>query len=271
MKYAISEITSLGWDFERDVRHYAEAGARAITVVHSKIAAYGREAGRKLLASSGLEVAAYASLGPFALHEPERWDEQLETCRSEIAFAAELGAPIVEMLTGSGRGRPYDETEAAFLRWLERLLPVAERAGVVLAFENNHALRVDLGFIHQLHDALDLAEKVDSPHLRVCCEINNAWIERFLYKDIAERSQLIGIIQLSDFAEGTLCTPQRVPPGDGIIPLRRILTALERAHWPGYLELELVGPDIERMGYPEAIRRSIAFLKGFQPLEEASH
>lgn len=264
MKYAISQISSLGWGFERDVAHYAAVGARAITVVHGKLRAHGVEAGRKLLASSGLEVAAYASLGPFPLHERGRWEAELESCRREIGIAAELGAPLVEMLTGSGRGHPYDETEAAFLAFLERLLPIAERAGVVLAFENNHALRVDLGFIHQLHDALDLAEKVGSPRLRVCAELNNAWMERFLYRDLAERSQLIGIVQVNDFAEGTLATPERVPPGDGIIPLRRILGALARSGYSGFLELELVGPEIERMGYEAAIRRSMAFLDSLQ-------
>ena len=260
MKYAISQISSLGWDFARDVNHYAAVGARAITVVHGKLRDYGVEAGRKLLAASGLEVAAYASLGPFSLHERERWDAELETCRREIGIAAELGAPLVEMLTGPGRGHPYDESEAAFLALLERLLPIAERAGVVLAFENNHTLRVDLGFIHQLHDAFDLAEKVGSPQLRVCAELNNSWMERFLYRDLGERSHLIGIVQVNDFAEGTLATPQRVPPGDGIIPLRRILGALERSGYPGFLELELIGPEIERMGYEEAIRRSMVFL-----------
>jgi sugar phosphate isomerase/epimerase len=264
MKYAISQICSMSWDLARDVQHYASVGARAITVVHGKLRAYGVERGRKLLAASGLEVAAYASLGPFPLHERERWETELETCRREIGIAAELGAPLVEMLTGPGRGHPYDETEAAFLAFLERLLPIAERAGVVLAFENNHALRVDIGFIHLLHDALDLAEKVGSPRLRVCAEINNAWIERFLYRDLAERSHLIGIVQVNDFAEGTLTTPERVPPGDGIIPLRRILGALDRAGYSGFLELELVGPEIERMGYEEAIRRSMVFLDSLQ-------
>jgi sugar phosphate isomerase/epimerase len=260
VKYAISQICSLGWDFARDVRHYAAVGAKAITVVHGKLNAYGVAAGRRLLAESGLEVAAYASLGPFSLHEPERWEAELETARREIANAAEIGAPLVEMLTGSGRGRPYDETEAAFLALLDRLLPIAERAGVVLAFENNHAMRMDLGFVHQLHDALDLVEKVGSPRLRVCAELNNAWIERFLYPDLARRSPLIGIVQVNDFAAGTLTTPQRVPPGDGIIPLRRILGALASAGYSGFLELELIGPEIERMGYEEAIRRSMLFL-----------
>jgi sugar phosphate isomerase/epimerase len=260
MRYAISQYTSMHWDFARDVRHYAAVGARAITVASPKLHAYGIEAGRKLLGESGLEVAAYAALGPFPLHEPGRWDATLETCRREIGIAAELGAPLVEMLTGSGRGHPYDESESAFLAFLDRLLPIAERAGVVLAFENNHALRVDLGFVHQLHDALDLAEKVGSKHLRVCAEVNNAWIERFLDRDLAERSHWIGIVQVSDFAEGTLATPERVPPGDGIIPLRRILGALERSGYRGFLELELVGPEIERMGYEEAIRRGMRYL-----------
>ena len=132
---------------------------------------------------------------------------------------------------------------------------IAERAGVVLAFENNHALRMDLGFIHQLHDALDLVEKVGSPRLRVCAELNNAWIERFLYPDLARRSGLIGIVQVNDFAAGTLTTPQRVPPGDGIIPLRRILGALASGGYSGFLELELIGP-----GKRHQLRAGCAFL-----------
>ena len=95
VKCAISQISSLGWDFARDVNHYAAIGARAISVVHGKLRDHGVEAGRKLLAASGLEVAAYASLGPFPLHERARWDAELETCRREIGIAAELGAPLV--------------------------------------------------------------------------------------------------------------------------------------------------------------------------------
>ena len=111
---------------------------------------------------------------------------------------------------------------------------------------------------------VSIGETIDPNRLRVCAELNNAWMERFLYRDLAERSHLIGIVQVNDFAEGTLATPQRVPPGDGIIPLRRILAALARSGYPGFLELELIGPEIERMGYEEAIRRSMAFLDSLQ-------
>ena len=107
---------------------------------------------------------------------------------------------------------------------------------------------------------LDLAEKVGSAHLRVCAELNNAWMERFLYRDLAERSRWIGIVQVNDFVVGTLTTPERVPPGDGDIPLARILGQLVAAGYPGVFELELIGPRIEEEGYRPAILRSLTAL-----------
>ncbi len=261
LRYAISQVCSLRWGFDEDLAYYARIGAPAISILGSKLEAFGREAGRRLLARSGLEVAAYGSLGPFSLHEPLAWPAELRRAGEQIALASDLGARTATLLTGSGRGRPYPESEAAFVALLERLLPVAERHRLVLALEPNHALRVDLGFIHTLHDALDLADRIDSPCFAICCEINNAWIERFLYEDIRARVGRIGLVQLSDFLAGTLSTPERAPLGDGIIPLERILRAFEAAGYPGTYELELIGREIERLGYEESIRRSLAFLE----------
>ena len=261
LRCAISQVCSFGWSFERDLSYYAEIGAPAISILGSKLEAFGREAGRRLLARSGLAVAGYGSLGPFSLHEPAAWPAEIRRAEDQIALAAELGARTATLLSGSGRGRPYPESEAALLSLLERLLPLAERHGVVLALEHNHALRVDLGFVHTLHDALDLTDRVDSPWFAICCELNNAWIERFLYDDIRARVGRIGLVQVSDFLEGTLSTPERAPLGDGIIPLESILRAFEAARYPGYYEIELIGREIERLGYEESLRRSLAFLE----------
>jgi sugar phosphate isomerase/epimerase len=260
LRTAISQVCSMGWSFDRDMAWYAEIGAPAISILGSKLEAFGREAGLRLLSRSGLAVAAYGSLGPFSLHEPEAWPAEIQRAGEQIALAAGLGARTATLLSGSGRGRPYPESEAALVALLEQLLPLAERHGVVLALEHNHALRVDLGFVHSLHDALDLADRVDSPWFSICCEINNAWIERFLYEDIRARVGRIGLVQLSDFLAGTLSTPERAPLGDGIIPLEPILRAFEAARYPGWYEIELIGREIERLGYEESIRRSLAFL-----------
>ena len=53
-----------------------------------------------------------------------------------------------------------------------------------------------------------------------------------------------------------------MPLGDGIIPLKRIIGAFIEAGYDGYFDIELIGPDIEEMGYEEAIARSLRFLEG---------
>ncbi len=260
-RWSINQASSLGCDLERDLATYAELGATAITVMHAKLEAFGREAGVKLLRASGLRVSAYSSIGGFSLHERERWPTELAAAREAIELGAELGARTILMITGPGQPHPYPASEAALLALLDELLPAAERAGVVIAFEHNHALRVDLGFIHSLHDALDLVERVGSPRFRVCLEMNNAWIERHLERDLRERCALIELVQVNDFAPGTLQTPDRVPLGDGMIPLRRIIDGLERGGYRGDYDVELVGPRIETLGYAEALRRSLAYLE----------
>ena len=77
---------------------------------------------------------------------------------------------------------------------------------------------------------------------------------------IAEGMDHIGIVQVSDFAVGTLSTPNRLVPGDGDIPLRRITDQLLDAGYEGVFDLELVGPKIEEEGYRGAIARSCAYL-----------
>ncbi len=259
-RISVSQVSSIGWSFEQDLAHYASLGVETVALLRTKVADVGFVGAGRALKASGLSVSGFGTCGFFSLHEPQRWPAEIDEASRLVAEAGALGASTVTLVTGSGRGRPYPESQAAFLSILERLLPAAERAGVILVLEHTGPLRVDLCFVHTLHDALDLAETVSSPQLKICCELNNAWSERFLYEDVAERSRLIGLVQVSDFAEGTLATPERVPLGDGIIPLERILAAFEASDYDGYYEIEQLGPEIERLGYEESLRRSLAFL-----------
>lgn len=263
MQISVSQVSSLGWSFERDLAHYASVGAEAIALLTTKIEAVGVEAAASAVTRSSLRVSGYGTCGLFSLHDPDRHAAETDALRLHLARAGELGAETLTLLTGSGQGRPYPESEAAFRSVVEQLLPDAERAGVTLVLEHTGSLRVDLGFVHTLHDALDLAEAIGSPHFKICFEINNAWTDRFLYDDIAYRSHLIGLVQLSDLAEGTLTTPERVPLGDGIIPLERIVPALLESDFAGWYEIEQLGPEIERLGYEESLRRSLAYLARF--------
>jgi sugar phosphate isomerase/epimerase len=120
-------------------------------------------------------------------------------------------------------------------------------------------LRVDVGFVHTLRDVVDLARRLE---VGVVMECNACWAERGLADTIEAGADLFRLVQVSDFVIGTLCTPHRTVPGDGDIPLERILGQVAGAGYPGVFDLELIGPRIEEEGYDAAVPRAVKALEG---------
>jgi sugar phosphate isomerase/epimerase len=65
-------------------------------------------------------------------------------------------------------------------------------------------------------------------------------------------------VQLSDFKRVTLRTMDRALLGRGILPLRALVGALEDGGYRGWYELEIIGDDVERLGYERVLRHSRA-------------
>ena len=84
--------------------------------------------------------------------------------------------------------------------------------------------------------------------------------ERGLGATIANGVDTIRIVQLSDFAIGTRNTPNRLVPGDGDIPMHRIVSQLLDAGYPGVFDLEMIGPRIDEEGYASASPRAVEYV-----------
>ena len=54
-------------------------------------------------------------------------------------------------------------------------------------------------------------------------ELNACWAERGLAATIRDGIDRIRLVQVSDFKVGTVASSQRLVPGDGDIPIARIL------------------------------------------------
>src|SRR5262249_6467373 len=152
---------------------------------------------------------------------------------------ATLGAGCLMVLPGTAPAASWEEAARLARPLLETLAQAGERAGVRIAVEPVSQLRMDLGFLHGFEEALDVVDEIGSPWLGVVLELNNAWIERRLYRNIASRTDRIALVQVSDFKIGTRCASERVVIGDGDIPLRRIVAALEAAGYAGWYDIEL--------------------------------
>ncbi len=261
LRYSLDQATTIKWPFEKDIQHFASLGIPALAVQNRKVQAFGVEESKRLLRDSGMQVSCLLSAGFFTLDDASKWPGQVETAKRMIGLAAEIRAGALLLIAGPCGQLSYEEAESRFKALLGELLKEAERHKVTLCLEPNNALRVDLGYIHSLHDALDLADEVNSPLFTVCFETSNMWIERRLYENIAKRTKRIGVVQLNDIKAGTYFTPSRVPMGDGIVPVERIVKAFRQAGYTGYYDIEIVGPEVDKLGYEETIRRSLEWVK----------
>lgn len=220
----------------------------------------------KLFEPGGLDVDL-APGGPrvttvnhvFAVHPnlPDDTGGAAEALARAIDGAARLGASQIYLISG-GRGRL--EWEAAAARFAELIAPCmaqANDAGVRLMVENASAMNVDIHMAHTLPDAVRLAEIAG---IGVCVELHACWMEGDLKANLRRALPLAGLVQVSDYVLGDRTTPCRAVPGDGAMPLERMIGDLLEMGYTGLFDLELVGPRIDAEGAESACARAADYL-----------
>jgi sugar phosphate isomerase/epimerase len=256
----VSAISTFRLSLTEDLEFWHAHGIGTAGVSVAKLEQFGWAEGtaqvRKAV-DGGLVVADLIGLGPFRLAEPARWEAQRARLLHSLDAAVALDAPRVVFTTGPFAPLTWDEAADAFADAIGPVLAEARSRGIEVALEHTNALRVDVGFVHTLRDAVDLARRLD---IGVCMEVNACWAERGLAETIREGVDRIRLVQVSDFRVGTIASSQRLVPGDGDIPLHRILGDLVAAGYDGLFELELIGDAIVDEGYERAIPRAVARL-----------
>jgi sugar phosphate isomerase/epimerase len=211
----------------------------------------GIEAARE----ENVEVIDIAEPVAFNLQEPSTWPARQDRLRACVDAAQGIGASTVYMTTGPAPHLTWDDAAARFAGAIRPVVDYASALGVRLAIENTISLRADLGFIHRLQDAVDLAEQAG---VSVVADLFAAWTERDLPQVLAASVRHIAHVQIADFVLGTLTTPDRAVPGDGDIPIARQLRLLRDASYEGVVELELLGPRFDAEGPVAACLRAVA-------------
>ncbi len=254
-RVSLSMVSHWNWPLERDLAFCERQGIRAIGVSLAKLEAEG--GWRRHVAGireRGLRVTNLIGVDSFQLADRTTWPARRDVFRDALDAAATLGAEQLIFTSGPAGDLCWEEAADALADAVAPIAAGAAQRRLVLALEHTHSLRVDIGFVHALRDAIDLAGRLG---IGVCMEINACWAERGLAQTIAAGNEVISIVQLSDFAIGTRCTPDRLVPGDGDIPLARIVKQLLAAGYGGVFDIEMVGPRIDAEGYESASRRAL--------------
>jgi sugar phosphate isomerase/epimerase len=236
---------------EEDLAAFAQAGAHRVGLNAAKLQEAGVEAGLASVVHSGLEVThlLHAPLVPLA--EPGRLAEAQESLLRSLDLAAAVGARSVYGPTGGAPSLDWDEAASAFASAIAPAVIHARSRGVRLLTEPTISLVADLSVLHTLADTVELCERTG---LGVCLDVQHCWHERDLRGAIRRAAPHLGLVQLSDWIPGNR-HHFRAVPGDGAIPLERILGWILEEGYDGLVDLELYPePGVPE---PETIERAI--------------
>ena len=241
------------WSLADDVRCLERLGYRSISLASSKLTAYGVRRSIKLLRATPLEVAHMSSWGYFG-STPATARRGIDSVRRALAWAHELDADVLVVISGSRGDVPWERAAKMFQESYARLLPEAAEAGVALAIEVIHPLRQDLTFINTTADAGRIARAAGRRGGWVLDFWHSSWEPTLLETIRKDAARRIHAVQISDYKKVTTRSLDRALLGDGVLPLRTLFAALERAGYRGWYEAEIISDDIDRMGYEKALR-----------------
>jgi sugar phosphate isomerase/epimerase len=251
-RLSVSAVSSWTWTLDEDLRFWESAGIEHVGLSFRKLRNAGLPAAADRVRDAGLRVSNIVELGWWSLDDRATWGPQQARLVEALDAAVVTGAACLVLTSGPQGRLPWDDALVALGEALAPVLAESRARGVTLTLENTGPLRLDLSFVTTLRDAIDAARVLG---IGACMEVNSCFAERALDGTIAAAVDVLEHVQVNDFVIGSLCTPDRAVPGDGDIPLERILRSLAGAGYRGAFELELVGPRIEAEGYEPAIAR----------------
>lgn len=256
-RLSVNSVSSYQQPLSADIAMWKDLGVDHVALILPKILDIGWDAAGDMVRDAGLRVSTI--FGPtFRRLDADRslgwWDEDQRGTVDTIEFAASVGAASVYVCSGAAPTLTWDQAADAFCELVAPAVARGAELGVPLLLEPTNPLRCDISFVFWQRDAMDLARRAGT---KVMLDLQSCWYERGLEQVVRTNMDLVGLTQISDYVIGTTETGNRVVPGDGDIPLERLLRMVVDAGFTGAFDLEVFGPRVEEEGYPSAVRRSV--------------
>lgn len=241
----------------------AGLGAQAISPDLEQSDGLGDGTARRLVRDSGLAVATLTHRA-FAFSCPADMAAGRERLARTIDRAAELGAQSIIMTTGGRGDLSWGDAVERFTEGVAPCAALARDAGIRLGIEPTSHLYADVSIAHRLTDCLHIARKA---RISVMIDLFACWFDADIEAALADAGPLTALVQVSDYCYGDRSLPCRAVPGDGAIPLDRMVPAIVTAGFRGYFDLEIIGPRLNAEGAKQGLRRAAAYMGGL--LEDA--
>jgi sugar phosphate isomerase/epimerase len=234
----------------------ARIGACGISPELEQVTAFGVERSAQAIRDAGLAVATLTHRA-FGYATPAETEAARERLMRTIGIAGEIGAGTVIMTTGGRGALTWPEAAGRFAEAMAPCAEAARGARIRLGIEPTSHLYADVSIAHRLADAAALARMAG---IGVMIDLFACWVDADIDTAIADATPLTALVQVSDYVYGDRGLPCRAVPGDGAVPLDRLIPAIARAGFEGWFDLEIIGPRLHAEGEEAGLRRAADYV-----------
>jgi sugar phosphate isomerase/epimerase len=255
-RISVNQICFPGASLDTLAGHWRALDAHRVSFVSPTVLAKDLSPVQRALAAGDhvVETITHVFLpGQHLSSDPASWQAGREHLSTLIQRARTLGARSIYLITGGHGALTWEEAADAFSAAVAPCAAQARDAGIALMIENAPPLYADVHLAHSLRDTVTLAETAG---IGVCIDLFACWTEAGLRDSIARAVPRCAVIQVGDYVYGDRALPSRAVPGDGHIPLQRLMGWALEAGYAGAFDLELLGPRIDREGHFPATARA---------------
>ena len=245
MLLALHGVSILHTNLLTDIRIAKEAGYDALGIWGPKLERYldvGYRLEELVPALGWLRTAEIGTLGNIERQEPEVRRALRERCERLSAAAQALHSPgLLAMAHGGLEGEPWPEMRTKIGRSLAELADIAGAFGVKIALEP-----ASFAPLHTLAQALEVLDVAGRDNLGLVADTFHLWTGGTPWDEVAALDpSLIVVAHIADVTprkgEQWSDDDRGVLPGDGILPVKEGIKAIQATGYDGLWAVELLG------------------------------
>ena len=245
-RLSLNQITTEQWDVDEVIAGCVAAGIGWLGVWRHKVEPFGVERAARLLADAGLRVSSLCRGGFFPAPSEAERRRRLDDNRRAVDEAARLRTDVLVLVCGPAPDRDIDWARRQIDQGVEELAPYAAERGVRLGIEPLHPMMAaERSAVVTLAEANRIAARFPAGDVGVVVDAYHVWWDPELYRQIdAAGGRIVGF-HVSDWTVPTTSLLEgRGIMGQGVIELRRLRQAVEKAGYAGPIEVEVINREL---------------------------
>jgi sugar phosphate isomerase/epimerase len=244
-RLAVSQISTNCLGFEEAVKAYSSKGIGHVGIWTDKIENIPPTQVKAILEEHGVKPANLCFAGMFTSDSAEKRQAAVDNAKKTAEQCKEIGAGFLLIVSGPALPGDLEGSRDQMQRALEELVPFAENIGTNLALEAIHPIDISRWTVLvTLGQVFDVVKSFSSPNLGILLDLYNSWWEPGIEATIPQIIDKVFDVHIADWHSETTAVDTRLLPGQGIIPLPRLIKTIVNAGYQGLYDVEIFNPSI---------------------------